>query len=121
MDDNAKLTEERDKRLRKVAADGGRARAETLEPEKRQEIARQAAAARWGQARVPRLPRAVYGSPDRPLRIGEIEIPCYVLEDGRRVLSKRGMQSGVGMSTSGGTSGAHRMVRFLEALEAKGL
>ena len=36
--------------------------------------------------------RAICGSSGRPLKIGEIEIPCYVLEDGRRVLSGRGMQ-----------------------------
>jgi len=33
------------------------------------------------------------GSPDKPLRIGGVEIPCYVLEDGTRVLSGRGMQT----------------------------
>ncbi|HUJ17228.1 MAG TPA: P63C domain-containing protein [Nitrospirota bacterium] len=36
--------------------------------------------------------RAVWGSPDRPLKIVGLEIPCYVLEDGTRVLSGRGMQ-----------------------------
>lgn len=39
------------------------------------------------------LLRATHGSADRPLRIGNIEIPCYVLEDGTRVLSGRGMQT----------------------------
>lgn len=37
--------------------------------------------------------RATHGSPDKPLKIGDIEIPCYVLEDGTRVLSGRGMQT----------------------------
>jgi hypothetical protein len=37
--------------------------------------------------------RATHGSPQRPLRIGNLEIPCYVLEDGTRVLSGRGMQT----------------------------
>ena len=32
--------------------------------------------------------RATHGSPDRPLRIGNLEIPCYVLENGMRVLSR---------------------------------
>lgn len=41
--------------------------------------------------------RALFGSPDTPLKIGEFEIPCYVLDDGTRVLSGRGMQSALGL------------------------
>ncbi len=41
--------------------------------------------------------RATHGSPDRPLKIGEIEIPCYVLEGGTRVLSGRGMQTALAL------------------------
>lgn len=41
--------------------------------------------------------RAEYGDPSRPLRIGGLEIPCYVLEDGTRVLSGRGMQTALGL------------------------
>src|SRR5713226_6451465 len=37
--------------------------------------------------------RATHGSPDKPLKVGDIEISCYVLEDGTRVLSGRGMQT----------------------------
>lgn len=48
-------------------------------------------------------------------------IPCYVLIDERRVLVQRGLQTSIGMSTSGGTGGAHRMARFVESLEGKGL
>ena len=29
--------------------------------------------------------KAKYGSDKTPLRFGELEIPCYVLEDGTRV------------------------------------
>lgn len=32
----------------------------------------------------------IAGAADRPLKIGEIEIPCYVLEDETRVVSQRG-------------------------------
>lgn len=60
--------------------------------------------------------KAIYGSPDRPLKIGDIEIPCYVLENGTRVLSQRGLQEGIGMSTSGGSTGAHRTARFIDRL-----
>lgn len=31
--------------------------------------------------------KAKFGLPDRPLRIGDVEIPCYVLEDRTRVLT----------------------------------
>ena len=33
----------------------------------------------------------IAGAPDRPMIIGEIEIPCYVLEGETRVLSQRGI------------------------------
>jgi P63C domain len=52
------------------------------------------------------------------LPVGDIEIPCYVLEDGTRLISQRGMQTTVGMST-GGASGAHRIARFAQNLELK--
>ena len=31
--------------------------------------------------------KVIAGAPDRPLMIGNIEMPCYVLEDEMRVLS----------------------------------
>jgi hypothetical protein len=63
---------------------GGHARAASLSPAKRSEIARKAARARWQGA----LSTAVCGSPDQPLRIGNVEIECYVLDDGTRVLTQ---------------------------------
>jgi hypothetical protein len=65
-------------------ARGGIARAKSLSPEARSEIARKAATARWNDE----LSEAVCGSPDSPLRIGDIEIECYVLEDGTSVLTQ---------------------------------
>lgn len=62
---------------------GGYARAESLSAEDRKSIASKGAQARWAD-----LPQAVCGSPDRPLKIGDTEIQCYVLEDGTRVLSQ---------------------------------
>lgn len=59
---------------------------------------------------------ATHGSADHPLRIGNIEIPCYVLENEARVITQRGLQTAIGMSKSGGTFGAHRMARFIENL-----
>lgn len=67
------------------------------------------------------IPEALYGAPDRPLKIGNIEIPCYVLEGDIRVLSQRGLQTGIGMSISGGTAGEQRMPRFIASLKEKGI
>src|SRR5262249_49955233 len=54
-------------------------------------------------------------------RLAHIEIPCYVLNDGRRVLVQRGLQSGIGMSEGGGKSGARKIVELLGSLREKGL
>ncbi|HQS59976.1 MAG TPA: P63C domain-containing protein [Gallionellaceae bacterium] len=41
--------------------------------------------------------KATHGDATRPLRIGDLEIGCYVLEGGSRVLSGRGMQTVLGL------------------------
>jgi hypothetical protein len=51
---------------------------------------------------------ATHGDDEHPLRIGEIEIPCYVLEDETRVLSQRGLIGSLGMG-----SGADRLAGFV--------
>src|SRR5712692_6670265 len=71
---------------------GGIARAERLSPAERSRIAKRAAAARWSDD----LPQAVCGSPDRPLRIVNVELQCYVLDDGTRVLSQAGFLGALG-------------------------
>jgi hypothetical protein len=98
---------------------GGKARAEALTAEQRAEIAKKAAEHRWAQ--LASLRKVICGAPERPLRIGALEIPCYVLEGEVRVLSQRGMQTGIGMSTSGGSAGAHRLAQFIESLAEKGI
>ena len=67
--------------------------------------------------------KVIAGAPNKPLIIGDIEIQCYVLEDETRVLSQRGLQSGIGMGTGGatGASGAPRIARFVANLDAKGI
>lgn len=40
--------------------------------------------------------QAIAGAPDKPLTIGDIEIPCYVLSDETRVLSQQGFLGAVG-------------------------
>ncbi|MPZ22917.1 MAG: hypothetical protein GEU28_05120 [Dehalococcoidia bacterium] len=67
-------------------AKGGVARAKSLTASERKDIAKRAAARRWED-----VPRAIASSDDTPLRIGNREIDCYVLEDGTRVLSQAGL------------------------------
>jgi P63C domain len=90
-------------------ARGGHARAEALSPEQRRAIARKAAAVRWTEPAI----RATHGSEDHPLRIGNVEIPCYVLEDGRRVLQQTGLIRSLNMSHGGSYSvGGDRLAKF---------
>src|SRR5690348_7092655 len=86
------IARRRDMSSVKGKARGGIARAERLSPEERREIAKKAAAARWDES----VSQAVCGSPDRPLRIGDQEIQCYVLEDGTRVLSQANFLEALG-------------------------
>lgn len=75
---------------------GGDARREALAPEKRKEIAQKAAAARWSADST--IPKATHrGS----IKIADVEIPCFVLEDGRRVISGRGLTAAIGMKGRG--------------------
>jgi hypothetical protein len=108
---------------RKYGSEGGKIRAKRLSPEQRSEIARAGAIAKWSKEGIEAksTPVALYGSPEKPIRIGDIELPCYVLSDGRRVLVQRGLQMGIGFSRSGGKGGARRLVAFMDALERKGV
>lgn len=94
---------------------GGKARAEKLTPEERQEIAAGAARARWqgGADKLPDmdLPKATHQG---TILIGGLSLDCYVLEDGRRVFHKRGMAKALGMKSGGGNV-------FIRALQRKGL
>jgi hypothetical protein len=98
-------------------AKGGVARAEALTAKQRKAIASKAAAARWSGD----IKQATHGADDHPLQIGDIKIACYVLEDETRVLSQRGLQTGIGMSISGGSFGEQRMVGFIDSLAKKGI
>lgn len=101
-------------------AKGGKARAESLPAARRSEIAKQGAEAR---KQLAKLPKAIHGSADHPLKIGDIEIPAYVLDNETRLLSQRGLSAGIGISVGGGPggSGEARIVNFLRSLERKGL
>ena len=96
---------------------GGKVRASNLTAAERSEIARLGAKARWdaraqtAAAAPAGLPRATHqGS----MLIGDLELDCYVLEDGRRVFHKRGMARALGMKSEGGNV-------FMRAMQRKGL
>ncbi len=46
--------------------------------------------------------KATHGSDKTPLELGEIKIPCYVLSDGTRVFSGRGIQKALGATATSG-------------------
>ena len=72
---------------------------------------------RWADEGKSVLLFAKYGAQDRPLKIGDIEIPCYVLADGTRVLALRGLYSGgIGLSLGGGRSGERKIVDLMSSL-----
>jgi hypothetical protein len=63
-----------------------------------------------------KLLKAIYGAPDRPLKIGNLEIPCYVLEDKKRVLVQTGLIKALGMSPGTGSrsiAGGDRLAKFV--------
>ena len=73
---------------------GGYARAQSLSPEERSEIAKKAALSRWNAA----VPQAIYTG---ELTIGDMAFPCSVLSDGSRILTQSDFMSGMGMYYSG--------------------
>lgn len=97
-------------------AKGGLARAAALTPERRREIASAAARTRHNRP----LLKATHSG---VLEIADLKISCYVLEDGTRILSQRGLNEVFGLTHGGGVQGARdggqKMPRFigLKALE----
>jgi hypothetical protein len=81
---------------------GGKARAASLTREKRQEIARQAAEARWGREEeqsgiaIPKARKFV-----GKLNLSGYQISCAVLDNGTRVLVERSMANALGSKGSG--------------------
>lgn len=81
---------------RKAGQIGGAKRAEILPPERRAEIAKKAAAARWGK---------VYSAIHKGNFLDDfgIDVECYVLDDAAKtaVISQRGMGQAIGFSRRG--------------------
>lgn len=87
----------------KGRAKGGLARAAALTPDKRREIARKAAVARWGAKATHK------GSFNNEFGI---DVDCYVLDDDKKtaVISQRGMGEALGFS-----EGGSRLPRFVNS------
>lgn len=88
---------------------GGAARARALTKDERREIASRAAQARWAKINDPTsLPTAPHrGS----LTIGETAVEAYRLNDGRRVISKKGMAEVLTLKSTGGNAFLRSMTR----------
>lgn len=94
---------------------GGKTRASNLSPEQRREIAKAGAKARWQPGSKSDdeidLPKATHQG---KMQIGDLDLDCYVLEDGRRVFHKRGMAKALGMRSTGGNA-------FMKTMQRRGL
>lgn len=98
---------------------GGFARSESLSPQERKAIAKSAARARWEAVRQQakqiedpnHIPEALC---EGDLEIGSVKIECYVLDNLKRVIHKRGMAKALGMKSGGGNV-------FMRAMSRKGL
>src|SRR5215204_307774 len=91
---------------------GGLARASTLTPEQRLEIAKKAADERWNSD----LPKATHSG---ELEIADVSLPCYVLENGERILSTRGIMKSLGRTWRGRKYAGTELPVFLEANNLK--
>lgn len=116
------------------AAMGGNSRSAKLSPEKRKEIARKAAKDRWAKeknkastkvaGRIDYDPVVLEANQQRNqqlpiarwpgvLTIGTSEIPCYVLEDGRRVITRTAATAVLSDDRGGGQLEKYVMVENL--------
>lgn len=83
---------------------GGRMRSDKLSAQEKREIASNAARRRWSKVDEETgnpLPKAIFGSDDRPLVIGAMRIPCYVLDNDVRVLTAAGIQEALKIAAGG--------------------
>lgn len=92
-------------------AAGGRARAASLTARERSAISRKAAIDRWSGSVVP----AVAGDADKPLTIGGVDIECYVLGDGTRVITTASFMRAIGRSPRGSGVADEHLPPFLRA------
>ena len=106
---NWSLQMDEDRKEVKGRAKGGIARANKLTPERRSQIAR-----KGGEARHSQFPKATHKG---ILKVADREIRCFVLDDGRRVISGRGMTTAIGMKGRGQGMARISTHKMLEGLE----
>lgn len=94
------------------ASRGGYARANILTAEERTEIARQAALARWEQDDPGLIPHATHVG---TIKIGDKEISCAVLENGKRLLTQETFLEAVGRARK--ARGGRGSVRLVDGRE----
>lgn len=103
----------------KGRAKGGIARAKVLSPERRKEIAMEGVAAKRA---LSLLPQATHSG---ELKIGDAILSCYVLDDGSRVLSLRGINFAFSGSIGGlskpSKEGVRNLPRILSSKSIKPL
>lgn len=94
------------------------ARAAKLSPERRAEIAKTAAASRWDREKG--IAQATHAG---VMTIGARELPCFVLENGQRMLSTAGVTKAFGSGRKGHRSpqedGSPQMPPFLSSANLK--
>jgi len=83
---------------------GGKARAESLSTLERKAIAQNAANSRWQKQKQVAEKATHMGI----LKIGDLELACAVLGDGRRVISERGLLAALGIQVGGTLSAARK-------------
>jgi len=83
---------------------GGQARAKVLNPERRKEIAKKGAIARWEIAKQvnDNSPKAIHPYTElSTLKIGKIELPCAVLENGTPIIAYASVTKTLGRGMGG--------------------
>lgn len=93
---------------------GGYERARRLSAEERVAIASSAASARWLRAKSTLNADSPRATHQGKMLVGDVELDCYVLGDGRRVIHKRGMARALGLKSAGGNA-------FLRSMTRKGI
>jgi hypothetical protein len=127
MSDKKKINEAAKELSRLGAKKGGEARALSLSAEERSNIARNAVMKRWEKTinENSKIPKVEWGSPDRPLIIGGEKIPCYVLDDGTRILRERSVATALGRKGGGAhwqkKKGAEKSALLPEYISLKNL
>ena len=91
---------------------GGKARAKSLTPERRSEIARNAALARHGSG----VPEATHTG---EMQLGNAVIECSVLEDGTRLISQRGLAKAFDTAVPSGSRREDNLPAFLSSKSLK--